>query len=185
MADMTKNFEKALSFTLGSEGGYSDHPADRGGKTNMGITAGTLARAYEREIVRHNDIRRLTRADAKTIYKAFYWQPSCADEMPWPLCALHFDAAVNHGLGGAGKLLQRALNRFGAGLKIDGVVGQRTMAALNNRLKLRKGFLAEICICYLEQRTLLFERIVANNPSQKVFLRGWMNRIKKNRNLLA
>ena len=29
----TKAFEKAFNHTVGVEGGYSDHPSDRGGKT--------------------------------------------------------------------------------------------------------------------------------------------------------
>ncbi len=29
----TKAFEKAFKHTVGVEGGYSDHPSDRGGKT--------------------------------------------------------------------------------------------------------------------------------------------------------
>ncbi|MDO5562525.1 MAG: glycosyl hydrolase 108 family protein [Synergistaceae bacterium] len=179
------NFEKSLSFALGSEGGFSDHPADRGGKTNLGITAGTLARAHEREIVRCSDIRKLTRSEAAVIYKALYWQPSCADEMPWPLCALHFDAAVNHGVGGAGRLLQRTLNYYGAKLRVDGAVGRRTMDALNFHIELRDTFLRELCDRYLDEREALFYRIVKNNPSQKVFLRGWLNRIAKNRRLVA
>ena len=182
MADTTKNFERALSFVFGSEGGLSNHPADRGGLTNMGITAGTLARAYEREIVRCKDVRRLTRADAKTIYKAFYWQPSRADEMPWPLGALHFDAAVNHGLGGAARLLQKTLNDLGVLLKVDGAVGPATMRALSSSLG--GGNLRRICDSYLDEREALFYRIVKNNPSQKVFLRGWLNRVAKNRKLV-
>ncbi len=61
------NFEKALSFVFGSEGGYSNHPNDRGGATNMGITAGTLARAYKQGIVKHQNIKALTRAEAAEI----------------------------------------------------------------------------------------------------------------------
>ena len=129
------DFERALHFTFDNEGGSSNHPADRGGATNMGITASTLARAYEQELVRCRDVSRLKRDEAAIIYKAYYWQPSYADQMPWPLCALHFDAAVNHGLGGAARLLQRALNLYGAGLTVDGAIGPRTLKALDHILK--------------------------------------------------
>ena len=187
MAD-TKDFVRALSFTFGSEGGLSDHPADRGGLTNMGVTAGTLNRAYIQKIVSHNDVRRLTRAEAAKIYEEFYWKPFCAGEMPWPLCALHFDAAVNHGLGGAAKLLQRTLSKVSSiPLVIDGAIGSKTKRVMYAALAdmeasgaVRRNF----CEVYLGYREQLFKAIVANNPSQKVFLLGWLNRVEKNHQLV-
>lgn len=183
-----ENFEKALSFTFGSEGGISNHPADRGGLTNMGITAGTLHRAYIQRIVGHDDVRRLTRAEAAKIYEKFYWEPSCADEMPWPLCALHFDAAVNHGLGGAAKLLQRTLSKVrGVPLSIDGSIGPKTKRVLYAAImdmEANARYRRTFCTTYLDFREQLFRAIVANNPPQQVFLKGWLNRLEKNRRLL-
>lgn len=171
------NFEKSLTFVFGSEGGYSDHPNDRGGKTNMGITESTLIRAYQAGIVGHKDIGQLTRKEAADIYEQFYWLPSCCHKMQSPLCTIHFDAAVNHGIGGAAKLLQQALNaHLNAGLKVDGGIGGQTMAALG-----RVADIKAFCRCYLDQREAYFKRIIANNPSQIVFQRGWFNRLNKNR----
>lgn len=188
MAD-TKDFVRALSFTFGSEGGISDHPADRGGLTNMGVTAGTLNRAYIQKVVSHNDVRRLTRAEAAKIYEEFYWKPSSACEMPWPLCALHFDAAVNHGLGGSAKLLQRTLSKMrSVPLTIDGDIGSKTkrvlyaaMVDMEANAQYRRTF----CMTYLDFREQLFKAIIRNRPSQKVFRDGWMNRLKANRALVS
>lgn len=168
------NFERCLPIVLGAEGGYSDHPADRGGKTNMGITEGTLSNAYSKGIVSHKDVKKLTRDEAMKIYQALYWTPCGADKMPWPLCLLHFDAAVNHGIGGAGKLIQRTVNSIkGPVLKIDGAVGPATLAELKSmEIKF-------FCLELLKTRREYFEAIVRNNPSQKVFLKGWLNRIDK------
>lgn len=167
-------FVRSLTVVFGAEGGYSDHPADRGGKTNMGITEGTLARAYANGIVGHKDVKKLTRDEAAKVYDALYWGPSGAGQMPWPLCLLHFDAAVNHGLGGAGKQLQRTINRIkGPVLAVDGAVGPATFAALKDiEIKF-------FCLELLKTRKEYFETIVRNNPSQKVFLKGWLNRIEK------
>ena len=108
--------------------------------------------------------------------------------MPWPLCALHFDAAVNHGLGGAAKLLQRTLSKSrGVPLAIDGAIGPKTkrvlyaaMMDMEANAQYRRAF----CSTYLSYREQLFRAIVSNNPSQKVFLRGWLNRLEKNRKLI-
>lgn len=168
------NFERCIPVILTAEGGYSDHPADRGGKTNMGITESTLNRAYSGSIVSHNNVNALTKDEAKKIYKALYWKPCGADKMDYPLCLLHFDAAVNHGIGGAGKLIQRTVNRIkGPVLAIDGAVGPATLAAL-------KGMeMKFFCLELLKTRKEYFEAIVRNNPKQNVFLKGWLNRLEK------
>ncbi len=180
--------ERSLSFTFGSEGGISDHPADRGGLTNMGITSSTMARAYKAGIVRHNDVRCLTRAEAAKIYDKFYWRPSYAAEMPWPLCCLHFDAAVNHGLGGAAKLLQRALSKEQRlPLAIDGAIGPKTKRVLYAALldcEKDQGKLKRLCSTYLDYREALYKAIIKNRPSQEAFRGGWMNRLKENRRLV-
>lgn len=187
--DANNNFNRALTFVFGSEGGYSDHPADRGGRTMMGITESTLARARKAEIVGCADIRKLTRAEAAKIYEKLYWVPSAANEMPWPLCAIHFDAAVNHGLAGAAKLLQRTLSKvLGIPLAVDGVIGaatKRVLYAAVVDMKVNAQYRRTFCATYLDFREQFFRTIVTNNPSQQVFLRGWMNRVEKNRVLVG
>jgi lysozyme family protein len=41
---VTPDFQRALAFLLKAEGGYTNHPSDRGGPTNKGI----LQREYDR-----------------------------------------------------------------------------------------------------------------------------------------
>ena len=182
-------FDKALSFVLGNEGGYSNDPDDRGGATNLGITQSTLDRARRQMPDLPEKVEDLTRAQAEEIYRVFYWEESKADMLPYPLCTLHFDAAVNHGLGGAGKLLQRTINNYAAkaGLDarvdVDGAVGPKTLAALCQCLDI-KGNVSLICEIYCNQREAYYKAIVENNPSQKVFWNGWMNRLERNRALI-
>ena len=183
------NFEKSLSFVLGNEGGISDHPADKGGLTNLGITQSTLDRARKQIPDLPESVKDLKRAQAAEIYRALYCKASKADMMPYPLCTLHFDAAVNHGVGGAAKLLQRTINNYAAkaGLdarvEVDGAVGPKTLSALCQCLDL-KGNVQLICEIYCNEREKYYRSIVENNPSQKVFLKGWLNRLERNRRLI-
>ena len=170
------HWDESLAFVLRAEGGYSDHPSDRGGKTNMGITSSTLDRAYAARIVNVVDVKALTKADAEKIYEVLYWKASRADRMPWSLCLVHFDSAVNHGVNRAGRLLQQTLNATGhVGLKVDGIVGQLTLSALNSALE--TSCTETICKKYLDERQAFYDHIVQCTPSQKVFYKGWINRL--------
>jgi lysozyme family protein len=182
-------FDDVLKVTLGFEGGYSNDKNDRGGETNLGITAGTLARAHKAGIVPHADVKVLTRSEAAAIYKAFYWDAIGAGKMPEPLDLILFDACVNHGPGGAGKLLQEALNALLSGnpLAVDGAIGPKTWAALDAVLEADEGvtralptlephaLLRYLCVDCLMNRAEMFDGIADRNASQRGFLRGWIH----------
>lgn len=173
--DKSKNFEKALNFTLVWEGGLSDNPADYGGKTMMGVTQATLNRAYAYKLVGHKDVKQLTRDEAVKIYERMVWLPCRADVMPHPLCVIHFDTAVMRGSGGAGKILQFTLNGlFHCGLVIDGRVGPATLKALNMYWKDSE---RAVCTRYLAQREAHHRLRAREDPSQMRFLGGWLNRL--------
>lgn len=168
-------FDEVLKTVLGFEGGYSNDPNDKGGETNLGVTAGTLERAHKAGIVNHSDVKRLTRAEAARIYHDFYWKASRCDLLPEPLDLLVFDAAVNHGVGGAGKLLQRALNTMGAALTVDGAIGPKSWAAIVALLEKGEGLAVKgLCGCFMMHRAVYFTDIATNNPTQKKFLFGWL-----------
>lgn len=184
-----ENFRCSLSFVLANEGGYSNDLHDRGGETNMGITQSTLDRAQLEFSGLPSSVKDLTRAQAEEIYRVLYWEESKADMMPYPLSTLHFDAAVNHGVGGAAKLLQRTINNYAAKagidarVDVDGAVGAKTLAALCQCLDVA-GNVSLICEIYCNQREAYYKAIVDNNPSQGVFLKGWLNRLERNRALI-
>ena len=113
------NFDQSFERLLGHEGGYVSDPRDPGGETNWGITV-TVARAEGY----NGSMRDLPRDTAKAIYKAKYWAPVRADELPDSVRFDVFDAAVNHGVNQSSKWLQRA-----AGANPDGVIGAQTVAA--------------------------------------------------------
>lgn len=116
---------------LRHEGGWSDHPRDPGGATNMGVTIGTLKRLRididgdgDSDIV---DLRKLSVSDAVRVYKFEYWDKVSADLLPDGVDYAVADFAVNSGPSRAAKMLQRVV-----GVKEDGVIGAKTLAAVHN-----------------------------------------------------
>lgn len=182
------------------EGGFVNDPDDSGGATNLGITEGTLARAKSRGWVPQDvTVKTLTKEQAATIYRKGYWEPIHGDELPSPVAEIVFDAAVNHGVGGAGKLLQRALNAMNLSptLVEDGVIGPKTLSAvqrvvdLNNKLAESvpelgpNRLLKELALLILLYRTRFYVDIVKHRPTQKKFLYGWIkNRVVRLAELL-
>ncbi len=93
---MIENFNKAISFVLTWEGGYSDNPQDTGGETHWGISK----RSYP-----DCDIKNLTKEQAIEIYRKDYWNVMNCDSLPYPLDVVCMDTAVNMGVGRAQTLL--------------------------------------------------------------------------------
>lgn len=154
---MTDLFDKAVNTTLGHEGGYGNDPDDRGGKTNFGISQ----KAYP-----DLDIKALTRDQAIEIYRRDYWIKSGASGIQYrPLAAKVFDAAVNIGVRRAAKFLQRAVRDTGAKVAADGVIGPKTLSAVNkaNPYQVLHHFLHHLVDHYRRQ----------NQPK---YLRGWVDR---------
>ncbi len=94
-------FDRLIEPLLGREGGYSNDAVDRGGETNFGISS-----AANPDI----DVKTLTRDRAKDLYRTRYWDAIGGDQLPANMQEVAFDAAVNHGVGGAQRLLAEAGN---------------------------------------------------------------------------
>lgn len=151
------DFDSAFTRLLGHEGGYSNHPADPGGKTRYGITE-----AVAREVGYRGDMRELPLDLAKRIYKDRYWDAVRAEELPEAIRYAVFDAAVNSGVRQAALWLQRAV-----GVKDDGIIGPQTLAAV------RAADPERLLRRMLAQRL----RFMAGLPTWAAFGRGWARRI--------
>ncbi len=177
------NVDILIDGVIAHEGGYSNHPADRGGATRWGITEG-VARTHGYR----GDMRGLPVAEARAIYRARYWEGPRLDHLT-PLSAKIatelFDTAVNMGPAAAIRMLQRALNALNRqgqdypDLDADGVIGPRTEAALAAFLKVRRARGEEVLLKALE--ALQGERYIhlaEQRPANEAFLFGWLaNRI--------
>jgi uncharacterized protein (TIGR02594 family) len=161
-------FQRALAHVLEMEGGFSDDPYDPGGPTNKGITLSDFAKwrgvtvtaiSRAKLIEALKDIADETVAD---IYRARYWQPASCGLLPDAVALMHFDAAVNHGVGGATRLLQAAL-----GAAVDGEIGPETLAAARSQSE------RTIVERYAELRRARYRAL----PHFWRFGRGWMRRV--------
>lgn len=180
---MIENFDRSLLFVLADEGKFSDIPGDRGGATNLGITLRTLIDYHSHfdygdfdhdGDIDVDDIRLLdTPEEAAPIYRKWFWDAVKGDELPSGVDYAVFDSAVNHGPRNAGRFLQRAANRQRGSLTTDGVIGPETLRGVD-RCESR-GLICDI----LRERDIFYRKIVAQDPSQGQFLRGWLNRLAK------
>lgn len=164
-------FDQAFNYVLRNEGvSYVNDPKDSGGPTKFGITL----RTYEDYIGKAStadSIKELTIETAKAIYLHKYWSPLFADGIKDAGVAVCiFDAAVLYGVGSASLMAQKAVNLCKVPLKLDGVLGDKSIEALNSIA--RGDFLKAF-------HSLIIVRIastIAANPKDEKFRGGWTHR---------
>lgn len=90
------------------------------------------------------------------------------DQLEYPVALCCLDCCINH--GGFALILQRAAIDCGQSVTVDGKFGPKTFAALKAcpPLTLAKNI--------YEQRKKYYEKLIARNPSQEKFRKGWFRR---------
>ena len=166
------------------EGGYVNHPADRGGPTCFGITE-AVARAHGYG----GAMRDLPRREAVAIYRRLYWLRPRFDQVAIHaprLAAELFDTGAKMGPAVAATFLQRALtalNRSGhdfPDLVPDGRVGEITLTALEAFLRIRGKSGGETVLLRAMEALQgeRYLRLAERRPANEAFLYGWLaNRI--------
>ncbi len=187
MLEQTENefdIGQLVDALIDREGGYVNHPADRGGATNFGITE-AVARAHGYG----GAMRDLPRREAVAIYRRLYWLRPCFDQVANRSARLAtelFDTGANMGPAVAATFLQRALtalNRSGRDypdLVPDGRVGATTLAALDAFLKVRGKASGETVLMRALEALQgeRYLRLAERRPANEAFLYGWLaNRI--------
>lgn len=175
--------EQLIDNLLAREGGYVNHPADRGGATKFGVTE-AVARAHGYT----GPMSMLPRGEAAAIYRRLYWLRPRFDQVAIraPRIASElFDTGANMGPGVAATFLQRALtalNRNGKDypdIEPDGRIGPRTLHALDAFLDLRGAGGETVLLRALEaMQGERYLRLAERRPANEAFLYGWLaNRI--------
>lgn len=164
---LVATFDPALELLDEDEGGYVNHPQDKGGPTNRGITLATFRRHIKNN-ASIADLKAITNEQVKVIYKRGFWDTVHGDELPSGVDYAVFDFSVNSGPSRALKYLQIALQRMGLYKgDIDGLIGPQTHKAV-------KAADARKLIDVLCDERLKFVRSLSNYPT---FGKGWENRI--------
>ncbi len=174
--------ESMIEATIGKEGGYVDHPADRGGKTIWGITEAVARRnGYV------GDMRSMPRSTAVAIYRSEYAiKPGFAKvaEIYPRIGEELFDTGVNMGPARPSLWLQEWLNALNQGGKLyadiaeDGRIGPGTLAALA-AYKKHRGAEGEVRLLagLNADQGVRYKQIARANPSQEAFVYGWLGRL--------
>jgi len=154
----TRNINQIIDDILKREGGLTNNPADKGGRTNFGIAERSHPDAWADG--------KVTEDEARAIYLRKYVQGPGFDRIPDHLLMAHLvDFGVNSGPSIAIQRLQGVL-----GVTVDGVLGPQTLDALSKR------DVREINNLLVGERIKMIGRIVLRDKSQLAFLNGWLNR---------
>ena len=151
-------------FILSWEGGFANVPGDRGGATNKGVTITTFRNVFGQQKT-VDDLKKMTDEEWMTIFTKLFWRRWMASDIKNQAIAnILVDWVWASGAYGV-KLPQKVL-----GVKIDGLVGQKTLAAINNYPNQN-----ELFHKLWKERKEFFERI--GKGTQAKFLKGWLNRL--------
>ena len=170
------------------EGGFVNDPADAGCATNKGVTLATYrnyCKLKKKPMPTVADLKAITDETVIDILRVYYWNPCKADEIKnQSIANLIVNSVWGSGTGYIKKVQEVA------GVKTDGIVGAKTLAAINGadqrdlftRLwNRRKKWFEDITASSIAA----YERKIGRKATEqellkhtnKRFLKGWLNRL--------
>lgn len=181
---MDSQFLNLIRHILHEEGGKSDHPEDRGGKTNFGVTQHfynhvlgdvefcTDILSAQMQVALPDDVFSITPELARVIYWHYFWKLPKIDQLPEWLALGVMDFGVNSGPETAIRLLQSSINAVHGSGKIivpDARIGPKTCryASECDQLNL------------VEEYHAVRLNHIAKNPTYATFGGGWNRRITR------
>ena len=155
------------------EGGFVDNPHDHGGATKYGITIPTLE-AFNRHSQTTLDVENITPQLAYNIYyQLFYFAPKI-NLLPAKIQDVMLQMAIHISPVSAIELLQDVLKAHGENItKIDGIIGPVTLKAASAAWDAIGN---DLITSIVHRQIAYYQKIVQRDPSQHMFLSGWINR---------
>ena len=186
---MSAIFEQGLAVVLAHEGGFVDDPVDPGGATNWGISLRWLKSIGDYDDdgvldgdldgdgdVDRDDIFAMTRAQAAEFYRVHFWDRYRYGRIHAPVVAMKvFDLTVNMGSGykartGAHTLLQRACRANDRPLVEDGLLGPKSIRAVNECDPVA------LLSAVRSEAGGFYRGLIAARPQFEKYRRGWLKR---------
>jgi lysozyme family protein len=169
------SWDFAIARTLPLEGGYV---VDHAGPTHRGILLRELrlmglAADYDGDgDVDADDLRAMPLPAAIAWYQARVWQPGRYELILGQWTAWKpFDTAVNMGFGASSRIAQRAMNRLGADLLVDGFIGPKTREAINQAPE------PLVLSAMREEQRKVYDLIINRDPATFArYKTGWYRR---------
>lgn len=161
--------ELLVPFLKKWEGGYVCDPDDLGGATNRGVTVETYRRYCRLNGLRVPSLamlKKLTEERWLDIVKTMYWDRFMADAIASQSVA---NICVDW-LWMSGSVAIKRVQEI-VGVKVDGIVGEKTLAAINVRSP------QPLFGAIKEARKEYIDEICRKRPKNEKFRRGWLNRL--------
>ena len=178
--DSAKALAAIVEKLIKLEGGYVNHPADKGGETRYGITLAT-ARAHGYA----GDMRYLPRTTAQQIYLRDYVQIPRYDKLhdvSAPVAAKLIDLGAHVSPRRATTWLQRALgdlSRGGADYPappVTGVLDERTLSAYRALQRQRGAKACDLVIKAVEGYQTAYYLELGQTKGRWAFTAGWLDK---------
>lgn len=171
------SFEQAVAVVFKHEGGWVNNPNDPGGETNMGITIrrikeeGMGAADVGLANLEPGCLHKLTKWTATKLYWMWFWDRyGYARLNDQRVATKVFDCAVNTGGYRAHVIAQEAIGDVATAVKIDGVFGPATVAAIN-------AIDPHVFVgAFARRQADFYKRLIAQRPTLAEFGRNWAKR---------
>ena len=148
-------FEKFLITSFRKEGSCGNHPNDHGGYTCYGCASNGLCHGV--------DMSQVTRPMVEDLYYTKVYTKHNVARLPDA-----FRGYILWGMSGSGSVTGIKQFQGVLGVPLTGKIDDATVRAAEN-------YVGDFADAYTNNREQFLRNIVARDPSQKVFLRGWLN----------
>ena len=160
---------------------WSDLKGDKGGETNwgwsmlnlrkMGLTPRDLG--IDQDTFTPGCLKQMPESAARKLYRTYYWEPYYYKDMiSQTIGTKLFDFAVNANVHAAGLLVQRPLLSLGFPITVDGSIGPKTVAAIN---QCQESVLVPL-LCAAQAN--YYAGLIEHDATQEQFRLGWMARAR-------